>query len=76
MYTSNGPQSTEELFEDGKPMMHDGIRRWEKGKLDLLGREWWLRGYRLSSVRMTEAMPKGCKWAWQRWLKRESVEQQ
>ncbi len=68
-------QSTEEFTEDGKPAMHDGVRKWETGKLELLGREWWLRGYRLSSEMKTAAMLKGYKWAWWRWLKKGSVEQ-
>lgn len=54
--------------------MHDGVRRWEKGRLELLGMEWWLRGCMLSLEMMTEARPKGCKWAGQRWLKKGSVE--
>lgn len=56
-------KSTEEFTEDGKTMTHDGIREWEKRKLEMLRREWWLQGYTLSMEMMTEVRLKGCKWA-------------
>lgn len=38
--TSNGPKSAEEFTEGWKPVMHDGIRKWEKGKFEPMEREW------------------------------------
>lgn len=70
--TGNKP-STDKFTEDGKPVIHDGIRTWETGKLQLSGRRWWLRGCRLSLEMMPEATLKGCKWAGQRWWKKGSV---